>query len=175
MADFSKALNVILGNEGGYVNDPSDRGGETYKGISRNNFPGWIGWDTIDLLKVHRNFPDMLDGNRDLQVEVGYFYETKFWNRMAGDQISEQAVANSIFDFGVNSGVATSARLAQEVVGAKTDGIIGAKTAEAINSFNPAHFLAAFTVEKIRRYVEIVQARPESKKYLLGWIIRAIK
>lgn len=175
MADFKKAFELMMGNEGGYVNDPKDPGGETYKGISRNNFPGWIGWEAIDLFKMHRGFPNMLDGNHNLQVEVGYFYETKFWNRIAGGLITEQDVANSIFDFGVNSGVATSARLAQKVVNAKTDGIIGVHTADALNSFNPAHFLAAFAVEKIRRYVEIIQARPESRKYLLGWIIRALK
>ena len=36
MADFKKAIDKILVNEGGYVNDPTDKGGETKFGISKN-------------------------------------------------------------------------------------------------------------------------------------------
>ena len=35
MADFRLAYKKIEAAEGGYVNDPDDKGGETYKGISR--------------------------------------------------------------------------------------------------------------------------------------------
>ena len=38
-------------HEGGYVDDRDDRGGETYRGISRNNFPDWKGWKKIDGFK----------------------------------------------------------------------------------------------------------------------------
>ena len=175
MADFTTSYNLVIGNEGGYVNDTDDPGGETYKGVARKMHPTWIGWHIVDLLKAQPGFPANLDANKELQIEVSSFYETKFWNRIAGELISEQSVANSIFDFAVNTGCSVSATLAQTVVGVKADGIIGIKTAEAINQFNHEHFLAAFTVEKIKRYVEICQKRPESRKYFFGWVIRAIK
>ena len=35
MADFNKAIDKVLVNEGGYVNDPNDAGGETKFGISK--------------------------------------------------------------------------------------------------------------------------------------------
>lgn len=35
MAKFEHALQLLLQHEGGYVNDPDDQGGETYKGIAR--------------------------------------------------------------------------------------------------------------------------------------------
>jgi len=37
MAKFNLAFSKMLFHEGGYVNDPDDLGGETYKGIARNS------------------------------------------------------------------------------------------------------------------------------------------
>lgn len=178
MADFKKAFQLIIANEGGYVNDPDDAGGETYKGISRKNWPGWLGWIAIDHLKGLPNFPATLhDDNeivRQLEYEVSSFYHTQFWQRISGALIQEQAVANSIFDFAVNAGTVTSVQLAQTVVKTTPDGKSGPNTVKAINDFNPDHFMSAFTVEKIRRYIAIVKKRPTSKKYFLGWISRAV-
>ena len=39
MANFSDAYALTSAHEGGYVNDPVDRGGETYRGIARRYFP----------------------------------------------------------------------------------------------------------------------------------------
>ena len=86
---------------------------------------------------------------------------------MNGDQIANQDIANSIFDFGVNAGSGTSSSLAQMVVGAKSDGVIGPDSISAINNFDPDHFLASFTVAKVARYVNIVKKRPTSRKILL--------
>ncbi len=48
---FAEALKHTLEFEGGYANDPADRGGETFRGISRKNWPRWSGWDLIDQVK----------------------------------------------------------------------------------------------------------------------------
>lgn len=174
MADFTKAFELMIANEGGYVNDPSDPGGETYKGVARKMQSKWAGWTTIDMLKRQTGFPANLDKDIDLQESVKDFYQVNFWDKIKGDQISDQAIANSIFDFGVNAGTGTSSILAQMVIGAKADGVIGPQSVAAINAFNPEHFLAAFTVAKIARYISIVKKRPTSRKYFYGWICRAL-
>ena len=126
MASYEQALSKILHNEGGYINDPDDiSGGETYKGVSRENWSKWQGWTNIDLLKLQPGFPANLERDQELQSLVFDFYETNFWNRIKGDQIKEQEIADSIFDFAINAGVGTSASLAQLVVGVKPDGVIG--------------------------------------------------
>ena len=51
MADFTKAYALTAAYEGGYVDDPEDAGGETYRGISRRYHPSWQGWQIIDTLK----------------------------------------------------------------------------------------------------------------------------
>lgn len=174
MANFKTAFDLMIGHEGGYGNDPDDPGGETYKGVARKMHSKWIGWHMIDLLKRQAGFPANLDTHIELQSEIKQFYEVKFWDTMKGDQVTSQEVANSIFDFGVNAGVRTSISLAQLVVGAKTDGVIGPLSIAAINTFDSEHFLAAFTVAKIARYISIVKKRPTSRKYFYGWICRAL-
>ncbi len=174
MADFSQAFQLMIVHEGGYVNDPDDPGGETYKGVARKIFSKWDGWTKIDLLKRQSGFPGNLDKDVELQHDVEDFFRVNFWNKIKGDDITNQKVAESIFDFGVNAGVGTSASLAQLVVETETDGVIGNESIARINAFNTEHFLAAFTVAKIARYVNIVKKRPTSRKYFYGWILRAL-
>ena len=47
MAQFKIAFQKTLLHEGNYSNDPSDLGGETYKGIARNIHSSWSGWRII--------------------------------------------------------------------------------------------------------------------------------
>ncbi|WP_010664818.1 glycoside hydrolase family 108 protein [Marinilabilia salmonicolor] len=174
MAIFEDAFNKTLIHEGGYVNEPDDLGGETYKGIARNIHPDWTGWRTIDKYKQSPGFPDPLDSDVHLADEVRQFFKNKFWDKIKGDLIQNQLVAESIFDFCVNSGVKTGISMAQRVLEVTPDGIIGPITLNAVNRFNPELFLASFTIAKIARYVHLVKIRPANRKFFFGWIRRAI-
>lgn len=174
MADFNIAYQKVLTHEGGYVHDPDDPGGETYRGVARKSWSKWEGWDIVDMLKSQQGFPSNLDRHSGLQDMIRVFYQNNFWDKVKGDDINDQDVANSIFDFGVNAGVRTSSALAQAVIEAKEDGVIGPKTLAKLNAFDADHFLASFTVAKIARYVSIIKRRPTSRKYLYGWVRRAI-
>lgn len=174
MAEFTTAFQLVIAHEGGYGNDPDDPGGETYKGVARKIHSKWDGWTKVDMLKLQSGFPGNLDKDEELQQDILNFYQVNFWDKINGDQITDQEVANSIFDFGVNAGVSTSTSLAQMVIGATVDGVIGPQSIAGINSFNTEHFLAAFTVAKIARYINIVKKRPTSRKYFYGWICRAL-
>lgn len=158
MADFTKAFNLMIAHEGGYVYDPDDPGGETKFGITKRSYPN------IDI--------------KNLTIEhASSIYKTDFWDKINGDMIASQQMANSIFDFAVNAGIEISSKLAQKVVGipeAEQDGKLGKNSIAKLNIFFPEHFQAAFTVEKIRRYISICKKRPESKKYFFGWIDRAV-
>lgn len=174
MANYEQSLKWVLSHEGGYVNDPDDPGGETYKGVARKMNSKWGGWVIIDMLKRQKDFPTCLDKDDNLQEAVKSFYQVSYWDKINGDGIGNQEVATSIFDFAVNAGVGTSSSLAQLVVGADKDGVIGNQTISLINSFDPDHFIAAFTVAKIARYINIIKRRPTSKKYFYGWVCRAL-
>ena len=48
-----------------------------------------------------------------LQTQVKTLYKTNYWNTIWGDKITNQDVANDLYDTGVNMGVAMSIKLAQ--------------------------------------------------------------
>lgn len=165
MADFLQAFERMIVNEGGYVltQDPADRGGQTFAGIARKSWPKWAGWSVVDAGGTPH--PDM----------VRAFYRAQFWNVLRLDEVSEQVVGQTLFDFSVNAGVGTSAKLAQTVVGATPDGVIGAKTLAALNQCEPELFLARYALAKVARYAAIVNRDRSQGRFLLGWINRTLK
>jgi lysozyme family protein len=116
MADYKKAIEKVLKTEGGYVNDKNDKGGETYKGISRKNWPDWEGWEIIDREKKNKNFPKSLDSLVFLQDAVLKFYKVIFWDKVWGDKINLQSVAEKLFDSAVNEGWVPAIKRAEESV-----------------------------------------------------------
>ena len=174
MAKFIISLQKIVTNEGGYINDPDDLGGETYKGIARNSHGSWQGWALIEQFKSKPDFPHSLDTNSQLQNLVEQFYLNNFWLPLNAELIQNQTSADSVFDFAVNSGLTTATRLVQSIVGTKIDGVIGEITLNKINSMDFGYFQAALTVAKMEYYMNIIRKRPTSKKFLLGWISRSL-
>lgn len=113
MANFNIAYERTAKFEGGYVFDPNDNGGETFAGISRKANPKWSGWKIIDACKSKSDFPSCLKTHKLLHQEVLKVYKEKYWNPIRGNEINVQEVANEIYDFAVNAGVATSIKLQQ--------------------------------------------------------------
>lgn len=136
MADYKKAITKVLKNEGGYVNDPKDNGGETYKGISRNNWPGWSGWQLIDICKKDsKNFPKNAYQNPTLTELVIGFYKLNFWNKIGGDGIKDQDLANEIVDTAVLGGFKPALKSAQKIVGIPQTGEFSDVLKKKLNSF----------------------------------------
>lgn len=165
MADFLPAFEKMIVREGGYVlhTVSGDTGGQTYAGIARNKNPQWAGWSVIDQGGTPQ--PDLVRG----------FYRASFWTSLRLEEVTDQRVASSIFDFGVNAGTGTAAKLAQVVVGATPDGRIGPRALEAINAMSPDLFLAHYTLAKIARYRDIVRRDRTQVKFLMGWLNRALE
>ena len=165
MADFLPSFERVLRNEGGYVlhTVKDDRGGATYAGIARKFHPSWSGWKVID------------QGETPPADMVRQFYRSNFWHPLRLDEVTHQDVAANIFDFGVNAGISTAAKLAQLVVGATPDGKIGAKTLQALNAIDPDLFVARYALAKIARYRDIVTGNRTQQRFLVGWINRVLK
>lgn len=168
MADFAPAYEQMLINEGGYVlhEVEGDRGGMTYAGIARKFNPDWEGWPYIDR------------GETPPTQMVRAWYHANYWLPIAGDSIINQGIASSIFNFAVNSSApgrpAVAIKLAQIVVGATPDGVMGPRTVAALNTYPPDKFGPVYTLAKIARYRDIVMRDRSQAKFLLGWINRAL-
>jgi len=187
MADFEKAFYKTLGHEGGYVNDKDDAGGETYMGVSRVYNPTWSGWDMIDDLKRKPGFPRILDDNDELQNAVQEFYELKYWDVNRLDEVTSQALAEEMFDTGVNMGVARAATFLQEALNylnrnevmykdLVTDGKVGAMTLKAlqmiIDKKDEEILLKIMNVLQGMHYINYMKKSPTQEKYARGWFKR---
>jgi lysozyme family protein len=158
MASFDDAIDATIAKEGGakITRDPTDRGGTTKYGISARAYPG------LDIANLTED---------DAKV----IYKRDYWDRVRGDNIKSQVVAESIFDTCVNMGVRTGSRLAQTAAGiTPADGIIGLASVNTLNVRDQDLFTSAYTIVKIARYAHICKRNPSQKKYLLGWINRAL-
>lgn len=165
MAEFLPAFERMIVNEGGYVlhTVKDDRGGMTYAGIARAFHPNWPGWRVID------------QGETPPADLVRQFYRSNFWHPLRLDEVEHQDVAGNIFDFGVNAGLGTAAKLAQLVAGTTPDGKIGAKTLQALNTIDPDLFVARYALAKIARYRDIVAKNRTQQRFLIGWLNRTLK
>ena len=191
MAIFDKAFEKTAAIEGGYVLDPDDAGGETYKGISRRFNPSWGGWDKIDEVKKanprKRKFDNIFDQDDALQQEVKLFYKQSYWDRFRGDDIPVQEIGEELFDAGVNLGVRRAVRFFQEglnllnrneknYVDIVEDGLFGGNTLKALNAYlkndDISVLLKVMNIFQGMHYIEYMRKDPVQEKYARGWLKR---
>jgi lysozyme family protein len=158
MAEFGPAVAKTIRHEGGaaVTDDPTDKGGLTKYGISQRAYP------SVDI----RNLTE---------EDAKEIYRRDYWDKVGGNEIRSQAVAETLFDFAVNAGAKTSVRICQDVLDLPADGVVGGVTIRRLNEADAVHFIAAFALGKIARYVAICRKNPEQKKFLYGWILRALE
>jgi len=172
---FAEALNIVLSHEGGYANVAGDKGGETYKGISRVNWPNWPGWQIIDQNKPLKN--NQVINSVLLDNLVSVFYKTQFWDKIKADQLPK-TIRTLVFDFAVNSGTSTAVRSLQKVLSDTTgkkiaiDGIIGAQTIALANQVQPKVLFDNYKNARLQFFNNIVANNPSQKKFLKGWLNR---
>lgn len=187
MAQFEQALRRTLAHEGGYVKDPDDPGGETYKGIARRYHPRWAGWTRIDRARRARNFPRSLEKDATLQTMVAAFYREHYWDRLQGDAVAVQAIANDLFDTAVHLGVTRAVEFLQRALNVLNrneklykdlvvDGIIGPRTLDALRAYlekdSPALLRKLVNVLRGMHYIERMEKSPSPEKYARGWFKR---
>ena len=158
MANYNDAIVKTLAKEGGakFTDVPNDKGGATKYGISQAAYPN------VDI----RNLTEQQA--RDI-------YKRDYWDRVRGDDLTSQVIAENIFDTAVNMGVRTASRLVQTMLEIQTaDGIIGSASLGVINQQNEKQFMAYFALVKIGYYASICNKDRTQSKFLLGWINRAL-
>lgn len=139
------AFDVLLKNEGGYVNDPRDSGGVTKYGISKKAYPD-------------------LDIKNLTIAQAMEIYHKDYWDRCKCDNIPD-ALSVAVFDFAVNSGVKTAIKKLQIALGVKADGIIGNQTLGACNRLPVKKVLDDYMDLRL----DYLMSLPKWKYYGNGW------
>ena len=185
---FNHAFVKLIIIEQGYVNNPADKGGETYKGVSRKFHPGWVGWGIIDELKPHRLFPGILEIDKNLQRFVRSFYEVEFWGKVKGDDLVEifPEIAYELFDTAVNLGPSQAIKYLQRALNVlntrsstllypdlTVDGIIGNITVSAVrhcSNSGRSHALLVYA-NTLQGYHYITRAEEDKSQevFAAGW------
>lgn len=148
---FEKCMPIILKNEGGYVNHPSDPGGETKYGIAKKFFPN----EDIKNLTVER--------------ATELYYE-HYWLPMNLEGIDEPELLLHVFDMGINAGTRRSIKMLQKLVDTVADGIMGPKTKTAVNEQSP--LVEKFKEARREYYTSLAERKPSLKVFLKGWLSR---
>lgn len=142
--NYDFCIKEVLKSEGGYTNDPADSGGATNYGITiadyrkyinKNGTPEDVKAMTVDQAKT--------------------IYKTRYWDAVNGDSLPN-GVDYTVFDYGVNSGVARANRVYNQFKAEKDTSVL-------INKINDErlHFLQGLAV-----------SRPKDQKFLKGWTNR---
>lgn len=170
-------LGEVLRNEGGYVNDPSDNGGETNWGVTKavaraNGYTGAM----KDMPKATA-----------LAVYRSQYVEKPGFARVAA---ISPTIAAELVDTGVNMGPAVSSGFLQRALNGLNqrgadwpdivaDGRIGPATLNALSAFikkrgaeGERRLVALLNALQGARYLSLAEASPSQEKFLFGWLGR---
>lgn len=178
--NIEQFLTELIQREGGYVNDPTDRGGATKYGITEavaraNGFKGNMKDLPIDAAKT--------------------IYKKQYWIAPRFDQVNNinSKVAEELLDTGVNCGVAFAKPLLQRALNLlnnqgkegwpdlAVDGIYGPATLSALKTYlakrgkdGETALLRVLNILQGNRYIEIAERNPSQEKYLFGWVLNRV-
>lgn len=162
-SDFDKAFNTIIGHEGGYVDNPIDRGGPTKYGISQRAFPH------LDIESI------------TLQ-EAKSIYKRNYWDICGAKFMPTRDLKILLFDIAVNHGAGRARIMLQEALNLlnnngklyddlEIDGIIGRKTKAAIKANEPHYILMALITKRLALMDRIADGTSQ-EAFAKGWMNR---
>lgn len=166
MAKFDIAIPKVLAWEGRYINHPNDPGGETMRGIT----------DKLDGRIDHMVDVDG-DGYPDVDIknltvdQAKEIYKREFWDKMMGDWIESQAMADIVFDGYVNcwkNGI----RLLQDILNVDIDGHLGPRTLQVLNLCEETAVHRKYKQARIDYYNNLADRKPELEVFRKGWLNR---
>jgi lysozyme family protein len=153
-SNFQECLDLVLKSEGGWVNHPSDPGGETNLGVTKAVWEEYVGHPVKTMKNLTKD-------------DVAPMYELKYW-RPCYCEVLPRGLDFVVFSMGVNAGPGRSVKLLQQSIGCVPDGVIGPRTRELISASNSANLIAKFS-ETRREYYRALKTFPIFGK---GWISR---
>ena len=145
---FEDCFAIVVGFEGGYVNNSADPGGETKYGISKRAYPG------IDIPSLTMDHARLI-------------YLSDYWGPAGCDAVPD-SIKLELFDMAVNAGVQSAIKCLQRAVGETQDGILGPLTLQAVQSMPPLRLVARFSGIRLQKLTDL----PTWGNFGKGWCRR---
>lgn len=173
---FRIAYERTAGFEGGWSDDPNDRGGKTKYGITEKTW-----------LAHHAGHPPCrIDQITPVDAQDIFFED--YWCKSGCNRLeatsAPQALLNALFDAAVHHGPRTAAKMLQEAFNLVcynwallvVDGDIGPRSINSIDSFcrkveYGAALCGAMAYVRGKKFAEI-QERDKSQREYIGWWVR---
>lgn len=171
-------INAVIDREGGYSNHPADRGGPTRWGV------------TEQRARAYGYRGDMRVYPREHAVKV---YREMYWHRPGFDAVAPAALAEELFDIGVNMGPTVAGMMLQRCLNVlnqgaahyadlHADGSCGPLTIAALDAYRrrrgvegDERLLLAVRSLRGARYIEISEQRPANEAFTYGWFGRMVE
>lgn len=166
---FESAFDWIISKEGGYVDNPFDKGGATKYGISSR----FIKANDLKINDV-----------KDLSIaEAKQIYRMFFWNPLLVENFSDSTVQLFVFDTAVNCGNSKAIDMLQTSVNSishiAVDGKLGNETIGTCNNITSNSYTNKILKQlllssRIAYYVHVVNNNESQRRFLKGWINRTL-
>jgi lysozyme family protein len=154
-------IDNLLEREGGFVNDPNDRGGATKYGITR------------ETLSDHRGEAVSVDDVRRLtEDEARAIYREEYIEAPGYHGIHDASLQGLVVDAGVNHGTHRASRWLQRAAGASVDGVVGPNTLAAVNQGNTLRLYLEFLRIRVELYGRLITEDPDQARFAHGWMRR---
>lgn len=160
--NLGKSLELMFGHEGGYVNNPNDKGGPTKFGITHGTLAAHRGVASVSASQVKALTLD----------EATQIYIKSYWG-LAGCDSLPSGIDYAVFDTAVNSGVSRAVKILQKVLnfkGNEVDGVAGEHTLDATKNY------AGGQEKLVRDYcnarMAFLKGLSDFKTFGRGWTIR---
>lgn len=170
-------IDATIGKEGGYSDHPADGGGPTRWGI------------TQAVARANGYHGDMKALPRETAFAI---YRHEYFEKpgFVGIAALSAAIAEELFDTGVNMGPAVPSMMLQRLLNALNrggadypdllaDGRIGPATISALRAYlkvrgkeGEVRLLRALNGLQTDRYVDLAEKRPANEAFLYGWLAR---
>ncbi|WP_321842700.1 glycoside hydrolase family 108 protein [Burkholderia cepacia] len=137
MSAFDDAFDQLIGNEGGYSNNPKDPGQETMYGV------------TARVARAYGYTGAMRDLPRDTAKEIA---KKLYWDPLHLDQFDPR-VAFQIFDANYNGGHPVI--WMQGAAGARVDGVLGPNTIAAVQATEPLRFILRWNALRLTYFTSL--------------------
>ena len=102
----------------------------------------------------------------------GLIFKRGYWDKVKGDKIQYQSIANILVSWAWGSGSKTAIKQMQKVLGVSVDGVIGNQTLNAIHAFNEVELFDKCVLARKSFFESIARSNPKNLKFLKGWLNR---